>query len=196
MDRPAVHRESIHWALCGTNNPHGKEVHTVNRKATLLASFILGLGLFALTGQPSAPSGVFTSAQAEAGRLAYENTCGKCHTPTLLGRKGDPGELPPVGSLSKAYQEFIGPRGFVPPLAGPVFLSRWGSKTAAQLIERFQETIPYFPPEGMNDDTTVNITAYVLQVNGATAGTRPLTRTTDAIVSSVTRSGDSKQSPR
>jgi hypothetical protein len=39
----------------------------------------------------------------------------------------------------------------------------------------------------MNDETTVNITTYVLQANGAKAGTRPLTITTEAIVSSITR---------
>jgi mono/diheme cytochrome c family protein len=151
------------------------------------AVLVLSSGLVVLTGQQPAPSPVFTSAQAEAGRAAYENTCGKCHTPTLLGRKGDPGELPPIGSLSRDYQKFIGPRGFVPPLAGPVFIGRWGSKTAAQLIARFEETIPYFPPEGMNDETSVNITAYVLQVNGAKPGTRPLTRTTNAVINSLTR---------
>ncbi len=159
----------------------------MNYKAILLLSAILGSGLFVLMGQQPTPSPVFTPVQAEAGRIAYENTCGKCHTPGLLGRNGDPGELPPISSLSEAYQKFIGPRGWVPPLAGPVFMSRWGSKTAAQLIARFQETIPYFPPEGMNDETTVNITAYVLQVNGAKAGSRPLTRTTEATVRSITR---------
>ncbi len=44
--------------------------------------------------------------------MAYENTCGKCHTPTLTGRKGDPGELPPLSSLSGFYRKFIGARGF------------------------------------------------------------------------------------
>ena len=70
----------------------------------------------------------------------------KCHTNTLMGRKGDPGELPPLTSLSASYQKFIGPRGFVAPLAGKVFIDRWGAKTAAQLIARFQETVddPYF----------------------------------------------------
>jgi cytochrome c553 len=68
---------------------------------------ILGSGLFVLTGQQPTPSGVFTSAQAEAGRLAYERTCGKCHTNALTGRKGDPGELPPLSSLPASYQEFI-----------------------------------------------------------------------------------------
>ena len=106
-----------------------------------------------------------------------------------MGRKGDPGELPPLTFLSASYQKFIGPRGFVAPLAGKVFINRWGAKTAAQLIARFQETVddPYFQFEGVNDEFTVNITAYVLQVNGAKAGTEPLTRTTGVIVSSVTR---------
>ena len=160
----------------------------MNRKVLLIAG-VLGSGLFVLTAQQPASSGVFTSAQAEAGRLAYERTCGKCHTPSLLGRKGDPGELPPLSSLSASFQKFIGPRGFVAPLAGKVFIDRWGGKTAAELIARFQETVddPVLKFEGMNDETTVNITAYVLQVNGAKAGVQPLTRTTGVIVSSITR---------
>ena len=160
----------------------------MNHKA-LLAAVVLGSGFFVLTGQEPAPSGVFTAAQAEAGRKAYERTCGKCHTNTLTGRKGDPGELPPISSLSASYQKFIGPRGFVAPLTGKAFMDRYGAKTAAQLIARFQETVddPYFQFEDMKDETTVNITAYVLQVNGAKAGAQPLTRTTDVIVSSITR---------
>lgn len=155
-------------------------------KSILFAAFAIGSGLFVAAGQPAAPPpAVFTPAQAEAGRIAVEETCGKCHTANLLGRKGDPGEIPPIGSLSQSYREAIGPRGFVPPLAGPVFLNRWGAKTAAELIARFQQTVPFFPPTGTNDETTVNITAYVLQVNGAKAGSRPLTRTTDAVVNSL-----------
>jgi mono/diheme cytochrome c family protein len=126
-------------------------------------------------------------AQAEAGRLVYESTCGQCHTPPLLGRKGNPGELPPLSSLSEAYRRFIGPRGFVPPLVGPVFLNRWGSKTAAQLIARFQETAFFFRVDDGNEETTVNIAAWVLQANGAKVGTRPLTRSTDTVVNSVVR---------
>jgi len=153
----------------------------------LLAAGILGTGLFILAGQEPTPSGIFTLAQAEAGHAAYESTCGKCHTPTLLGRKGEPSELPPLSSLSVSYQEFIGPRGLVPPLAGKTFLDRWGSKTAGQLISRFQETADFFLPKDSDREITVNITAYILQVNGAKAGNRTLTRTTDVIVSSITR---------
>lgn len=160
---------------------------TVHRKIILLAAGLLGLGRVILTAQPQRAPGVFTSAQAEAGRISYENACGKCHTYSLLGRKGDEGELPPVSSLSADYQKFIANSNHVPPLAGKVFLSRWGDKTAAQLIARFEITAldPFFQFEGMNDETIVNITAYVLKMNGAKAGTQPLTKTTGVVVSSI-----------
>src|SRR5271169_6348579 len=148
-----------------------------NRKAILLAVAMLGSGRLMLTGQQQTAPGVFTAAQAEAGRTSYMNTCGRCHTYSLLGRKGEEGELPPVTSLSEADQKFIGNPNHVPPLAGEAFLNRWGQKTVAQLIARFQITVsdPNFQFKDINDDTTVNITAYVLQVNGAKAGTTPLT---------------------
>jgi hypothetical protein len=169
----------------------------VQCKTTLLASLFLGSGLFVLTGQQPAQPAIFTSAQADAGRKAYEATCGQCHTPTLLGRKGGPDahEFPPIASLSEAYRKFIGPRGWVPPLAGPAFIDRWGSRTAAQLIARFQETVNSF---GLDDgkDFTVNITAYILQVNGASAGIQPLTRTTDTIVNSAIAAGEPKPEAR
>ncbi len=157
----------------------------MNHKATALAA-TLGSALLIAAGQKPAPSGVFTLAQAGTGRTAYEETCGKCHTPTLMGRKGEPGELPPLSSLSASYQKFIGPRGFVPPLAGKTFIDRWGSKTAAQLVARFQETGDFFLPNDTDRETIVNITAYILQANGATAGERPLSRSTDAVVNSIT----------
>jgi hypothetical protein len=164
------------------------EITTVKCNAILLALGILGLGSLVLTGQQTAPDRVFTAGQAEAGRAAYENACGKCHSYSLLGRKGEEGELPPTNSLSASYQGFIGRvNGKVPPLAGKVFLGRWGQKTATELIARFQETAsdPFFQFENMNDDTVVNITAYVLKVNGAKAGSEPLTRTTSVVVNSI-----------
>jgi mono/diheme cytochrome c family protein len=173
----------------------------VNYKSILLAAAVLASGIFVLVaqqpGQEPAPPEVFTAAQAEAGRKAYENTCGNCHTPSLRGRKGDPGELPPVSSIPAYMQDMA--RGIVPPLAGADFMGRWGSNTAAQLIERIEEAVGAFPPEGTNipvpghapaasDPTSVNITAYVLQVNGAKAGTQPLTKTTTATTAAIVNS--------
>ena len=159
----------------------------MDRKAFFLNITLFVSGCLALTGQQAATPAIFTSAQAEAGRTAYENSCGKCHTYTLLGRKGEDGELPPVASLSAPYQKFIGTPSRVPPLAGKVFLSRWGEKTAAELIARFQITAsdPFFQFEAMDDDTVVKITAYVLKMNGAKPGAQPLTRSTSAVVNST-----------
>jgi hypothetical protein len=156
-------------------------------RTILLAIAMLGSGRVILTGQQRTAPAVFTSAQAEAGRISYMDTCGRCHTYTLLGRKGEEGELPPVSSLSEADQKFIGNPNHVPPLAGEAFLNRWGNKTVAQLIDRFQITVsdPNFKFKNINEDTTVNITAYVLQVNGAKPGTQPLTRATRVIINSI-----------
>ncbi len=52
-------------------------------KVTFLGVALLVLGCFIVTGQQPATLTVFTSAQAEAGRTAYENSCAKCHTYTL-----------------------------------------------------------------------------------------------------------------
>lgn len=159
----------------------------MNHKVLILAvSLSVPSGLL-LTGQQPPPVAIFTATQAEAGRATYNNTCGKCHTYKLFGRKGEEGELPPVSSLSAAYQKFIGNPNRVPPLAGKVFISRWGKKTAAELIARFQITVsdPFFQFEDINDDSTVSITAYVLQMNGAKTGSQPLTRTTTVVVDSI-----------
>jgi len=89
--------------------------------------------------------------------------------------------------LSDEDKKFVGTPPKVPAFVGPVFLSRWGTKTAAQLIARFQVTAgdSSFHFEGVTDDTTVNIAAYVLQANGAKAGKELLTRTTPNVVNSL-----------
>jgi hypothetical protein len=104
-----------------------------------------------------------------------------------MGRQGNPDERPTVSSLSDADQKFIdNAGGRVPPLAGKVFLQRWGSKTASQLVARFQEARFSFEEPGLTDnELIVDITAYVLQVNGLKAGSQPLTRATTTIINSL-----------
>ena len=138
-------------------------------------------------GQQSDKGRIFTSVQAVAGRAAYEKTCGRCHTLTLMGRQGKEDERPTVASLSDADRKFIAEYdNRVPPLAGKAFLKRWGSKTAAELVARFQEAKFSFKDAGLTDDEDiVRITAYVLQVNGAKPGSQGLTRVAAATVDSV-----------
>ena len=96
----------------------------------LLIAGILCLAGTIVSGQEHGGGRIFTAAQAEAGRAAYEKTCGRCHTLTLMGRQGKPDERPEIRLLSEADRKFIGDYGGnVPPLAGKVFLERWGSKT-------------------------------------------------------------------
>jgi hypothetical protein len=111
----------------------------VDTRTILLATLCSGC-LVLSAAQESSPPRVFTAAQAEAGRVAYENACGKCHAYNVLGRVSPEDGLPPVDSLPAFYQDFVRKTGHVPPLAGKAFLSRWGQKTAAELIARFQVT--------------------------------------------------------
>ncbi|HEY6343396.1 MAG TPA: hypothetical protein VIY49_18020 [Bryobacteraceae bacterium] len=148
-----------------------------------------------LSGQE--PTRIFTEAQAEAGRTAYQSTCVLCHTPSLQGRRGESGEIPALSSLPDNIQNVIKQAGgFVPPLAGLDFLNHWGSRTAADLIQRINEAVGAFPPEGTNipipghapdasDPTAINLAAYFLQASGAKPGIQPLTKTTTVVINSV-----------
>jgi hypothetical protein len=154
---------------------------------TLLSFVVMCLAATVVPGQQSDGGRIFTSAQAVAGGVAYEKSCGRCHTLTLMGRRGNPDERPAVSSLSDADRKFIADfNNRVPPLAGKAFLQRWGSKTAAQLVARFQEAKFSFKEAGLTDDEDiVRITAYILQVNGAKPGSQALTRETATAVNSV-----------
>lgn len=164
-------------------------------KRILATGALVSGGIFVLSGQE--PRSIFTAAQADAGRTAYQSMCALCHTPSLQGRKGEPDEVPALSSLPDNMQDVIKQAGgFVPPLAGPAFLNHWGSRTASDLIQRINEAVGAFPPEGTNipvpgqapdpsDPTAVNLASYFLQASGAKAGTQPLTKTTTVMVNSV-----------
>ena len=160
----------------------------MNRKAIIAAIALMGPAtLLTVMGQQTAAPAVFTAAQAEAGRAAYENSCGRCHTYTLLGRKGEEGELPPLTSLPAPFLKFIGTPVHVPPLTGQHFVQGWGQKTIAELFSLFRGAADTTPVSElhMSDDTVLNITAYILEKNGAKPGNQPLTTKTSVLFSSV-----------
>lgn len=148
----------------------------------------LGIGaLFLLPAQQPAAPRIFTAAQAEAGRVAYMSSCFKCHTEAMTGRKGEPGEMPLVESLPKVMRDVVNNAGGqVPPLVGPDFMSRWSDSSTAALNKRIAEAVGGFPPEVRNDQTSINLTAYFLQANGAQPGDRALTSATSAGIGTVT----------
>ena len=121
--------------------------------------FVFGIGVTAacavalVAGQqpPAAAPGPFTAAQADAGRTAYMQNCASCHGQNLAGP---------------------------PPLAGQAFMASWGGRTTRDLFAQVQ-TMPPEARGALPRDIYLNITAFILQQNGRTAGAAPLTADTN-----------------
>src|SRR5499427_10812655 len=113
----------------------------------LVGAAVIVSSLALMAGQ--APAGSYTAAQAAAGRATYQAQCASCHLPDLKG-SGD-----------------------AAPLAGAEFMSAWGRRTPRELMSFMQLTMPPTRPGGLSVEEYTNITAFVLQQNGATAGTTP-----------------------
>jgi PQQ-dependent dehydrogenase (methanol/ethanol family) len=106
------------------------------------------------------PTSVFTADQAASGRAVYQANCASCHLPDLAGRNE------------------------APQLAGNNFMSTWRSRSTRDLFEYIQSTMP---PNGSNlgADQYLLVTTYILQANGAPAGSQPFTPTTAVPIGTV-----------
>ena len=128
--------------------------------ATLgVAGGLLGLGTFA--AEQPARIGVHTATQAENGRAVYTRSCAICHRTDLQGN----------------FE--------APPLAGANFLNYWGDRTPQELVERIRGTMPPDRPGRLEEQTYLDIVAYLLQANGAPAGDEALTATTAVSIGAV-----------
>jgi mono/diheme cytochrome c family protein len=97
----------------------------------------------------SGAAAAFTEAEAVEGRAAYNSNCAVCHGNTLTNGT------------------------FAPPLAGEYFKNAWTGKTVGALFERVK-SMPPAAPGSLPGSIYVQIVAYLLQSNGAPAGTIPL----------------------
>ena len=95
-------------------------------------------------------SGVYTTEQAERGKVAYGGQCASCHGAALTG--GD----------------------VAPPLSGSTFLNNWNNTSAGDLFERIHTTMPQSAPGSLPGKTVSDIEAFIFQANGFPAGTTPL----------------------
>jgi hypothetical protein len=153
--------------------------HRILQAALLLLS-AFSLPAFSDNANPSRP-GAFTAAQAASGRVAVESSCAICHLQSLRGRIGEEDESPTFDALPRPFQAFI-KTGYVPPLVGEEFMDKWRSKTVVQLAEYLGSAGKSFPSAGMDEMTYLEIGAYVLQMNGAPAGTQALTASSTVTV--------------
>ncbi len=89
--------------------------------------------------------GVYTAAQAQGGAELYKAQCMACHGEKLQG--------------------VIGPM-----LAGEGFVSAWGGRSLAELVDKIQNTMPLQAPGSLTRPQSIDLTAYMLQVGSFRAG--------------------------
>jgi alcohol dehydrogenase (cytochrome c) len=123
------------------------------RSSLLLGSAVfVGIAVASVGGQQAPPAApVYTAAQAQAGRTAYAQQCAGCHLADFRG-SGD-----------------------APAVAGPDFIAKWGPRAVNELFTFLVQTMPPTNPGSLGEQGTLDVTAYLLQINGAPAGQQPLT---------------------
>jgi mono/diheme cytochrome c family protein len=118
----------------------------------------------ALSALATVWDGVYTAAQAERGRAAYDRSCSVCHRADLGG-------------------------GQARPLVGPKFWESWGEDVLGSLFSVMRERMPESAPGSLDDRTYADILAYILQRNEYPAGDRDLTTDTVKDIHVVGRNG-------
>src|SRR4029453_16624246 len=129
------------------------------QRVLIVSLAIAGIAVIRVAGQQQGAP--FTAAQATAGGSAYQANCAPCPQPDLKG----PGKPPP--------------------LSGPEFTGGWGTRTTRDLLTFIQLTMPPASPGALGAETYANITAFILQQNGARAGTQTLTENARVPINSI-----------
>jgi alcohol dehydrogenase (cytochrome c) len=118
-------------------------------------------GIAIASGQQSARTGPFTAEQASAGRTAYQSKCAPCHLTDMKGSNE------------------------ASPLAGGNFMNTWRDRKVSELFEKIRSTMPLSDPGSIGAVETASLTAFILQMNGATAGRQALTPGTSIPIGSI-----------
>jgi S-disulfanyl-L-cysteine oxidoreductase SoxD len=101
--------------------------------------------------------GVYTTAQAERGKTAFETSCINCHNRDLAGSV----------------------RG--PALRGDKFMLNWQDGSVNNLFSKIRFSMPATYPDSVSDEVKLDIVAYLLQANGFPAGSEELKTDADRL---------------
>ena len=101
--------------------------------------------------------GVYSAAQIDRGRKAYDSLCARCHGEALGGGEDSPA------------------------LVDEDFLKNWYGKSLGDLIEYTREEMPSDGPGKVTRKESTDITAFVLSANDFPAGPRDLEPTLDVL---------------
>jgi cytochrome c5 len=105
----------------------------------------------AQNAEPRIWQGVYTTAQAERGKTSFNSSCLRCHGDKLQGNTA-------------------------PALSGDRFFTTWGSEPIASLFAKIRDTMPPNFGTSIDDQTKLDIVAYILQTNGYPGGPGELTQ--------------------
>jgi mono/diheme cytochrome c family protein len=105
----------------------------------------------------SVGDGVYTAEQAKRGEKVYAENCGFCHGDDLKGSD------------------------VIPALTGADFFGNWKGKTAADLYEKIQTTMPATAPGTLTPAQTAESLAHILAVAKYPAGTTELSAKADEL---------------
>jgi quinoprotein glucose dehydrogenase len=106
----------------------------------------------------SAKDGVFTTAQADAGKAVYAGQCASCHG-TMAGVTPD----------------------MAPLLNDHVFQDTWKDRSVGDLFERIRTTMPQNGPGTLSPRHTSEIVAYILSANRLPAGESALSEDVETL---------------
>lgn len=116
--------------------------------AILVIGVVCGYGQGPENNAPHSKStidGVYTSAQAARGKESYGRSCAGCHGSDLGGFSG-------------------------PPLKGQLFLDRWREFDLNVLINFIENQMPMGDPKSLPQGVYLDISSYILQMNGLPSG--------------------------
>src|SRR5437763_16220314 len=128
--------------------------------ATVLSIALCGLS-FAhpqQAGERTTLSGVFTAEQAKNGERVFQARCAACHGSDLHATDPE-----------------------VPDLTDDGFNNGWVGKTVANRFRNIRVAMPAGAPGRLDDQTYVDIVAYILQFNGSPPGNQKLPPDVDAL---------------
>jgi mono/diheme cytochrome c family protein len=128
--------------------------------ASASATVIVSSGEVLIAGRRATAASVFTEPQATAGKAGYAKHCASCHSPDLSGN----------GEISA--------------LAGPTFMETWGSRSTKDFFDYISAAMPYGQPS-LTTEAYTEITAFILQSNGAVAGESALSASTAVTIESL-----------
>jgi cytochrome c len=116
-----------------------------------------GLSMARAVERPSS-SGVFTEAQAKNGERIYRERCAKCHGVDLLATDPD-----------------------APDLTGEGFKMDWLGQTVGDRFKYIRTAMPDDAPGSLDNQSYVDIVAFVLQFNGNPPGKEKLPPDVDVL---------------